>query len=81
MSKKVKNIILAVLATLGIFTMVQYVGNNEFITTYGYVNFEDENEKINDAISDNSDSDEQSLENFIQVHQTPFSKTVIKDDD
>ena len=35
------------------------------------VNIDDENDKV----------EKQSLEEFIQTHHTPFSKTIIKNDD
>ena len=70
MNKKLKNTLLLSFAILGLFTVAQAVINNEVTITYGYVNLEDD-----------SNCKEQNLADFIQKHNTPFSKTIIKNDD
>ena len=70
MNKKLKNTLLLSFAILGLFTVAQAVINNEVTITYGYVNLEDD-----------SNCNEQNLADFIQNHHTPFSKTIIKNDD
>lgn len=71
MGKKLKKAVMVLVAVFALVTVASTIVNNSEFVTCGYVNIDDENDKV----------EKQLLEEFIQTHHTPFSKTIIKNDD